>query len=77
MIGHKGRAALTERQYEELRSYEHGNPSWRPHRPNDNLIRRNLLTLAPASGQGFYRITEYGLAMLVEFRERYGLPDGA
>jgi hypothetical protein len=66
-------ADLTEYQYEELRTYEHGLPSWHPHRPNSNLIRRNLLALAPSCGQGFYRITEYGQALLVAFREKHGI----
>lgn len=65
---------LTEHQFEELRTYEDGNPSWRPRRPNANLIRRNLLTLAPRA-EGFYQITAYGRDALRSFREKYGLKE--
>jgi hypothetical protein len=55
---------LTRDQYHELRRYANGEPRRESQRPNRNLIRRNLLTLAPASGTGFYRITEAGQVVL-------------
>lgn len=57
---------LTPHQFKELCLYADGEPRRGASRPNKNLIRRNLLTLAPASGRGYYRITEYGLAALAE-----------
>lgn len=65
---------LTEHQFEELRTYESGHPSWRPHRPSANLIRRDLLGLAPRA-EGFYQITEYGRAALQSFRAKHGLKE--
>lgn len=65
---------LTEHQFEELRTYEHGNPSWRPHKPNDNLIRRGMLDHVDGR-TGFYRITTFGRDALAAFREKYGIHD--
>lgn len=58
--------ALTPDQVIELRRYAHGRPRHPSTRPNRNLIRRNMLTLAPARGHGWYRITEYGQEALAE-----------
>lgn len=55
---------LTVGQAHELREYEDGEPRRPPNRPSNNLIRRNLLTLAPSAGKGCYRITEYGQTLL-------------
>lgn len=63
-------AVLTEWQYMELVAYEDGTPTWCEKRPNTNLIRRNMLALAPRCGPGFYCITEFGLAALAAFREK-------
>lgn len=58
---------LTEEQSDFLQLFADGEPrelggsaSLAPAR---NLIRRNLLTLAPTAGNGYYRITEQGLAL--------------
>lgn len=65
---------LTEHQYMELRSYDHGNPSWRGGGyPSKNLIRRDMLRLAPSTGKGFYEITVRGRAALEAFREKHGV----
>lgn len=61
---------LTEEQRHELMKFADGQPksvrdaSLAPHK---NLIRRNLLARAPVAGAGFYRITEFGSAILNEF----------
>jgi hypothetical protein len=55
---------LTPWQRAELLAYADGSPRRAEARPSANLIRRNMLELAPASGQGFYRITQFGLAAL-------------
>lgn len=57
---------LTPDQEKELRRYAHGKPRKPAPRPSRNLIRRNLLTLAPTAGRGWYRITEFGRAALAE-----------
>lgn len=57
---------LTRDQVDELRLYADDAPHNFGQRPNRNLIRRNLLTLAPTHGKGSYRITEAGRAALAE-----------
>lgn len=62
------RIPLTDAQYQELRLYIDGNPRREAQRPNRNLIRRNLITLAPTHGHGHYRITEFGKLALADRR---------
>lgn len=66
--GYRGMKSLTRHLADELLRYADG----KAHKltgeasrsPGVNLIRRNFLTLSPADGLGFYRITEQGRAML-------------
>jgi hypothetical protein len=66
---HKQKGLLTPAQRDELERFVDG----QPHQltgsaasgPARNLVRRNLLTRAPIMA-GFYRITEYGRALLGE-----------
>lgn len=70
---------LTHGQYDELRGYEDGRPRWRfggP--PSRSLTRNGYLGIVPGSGHdrasSMFCITESGLAALVAYRERYGIP---
>jgi hypothetical protein len=58
------RTPLTKQQYEELLLYADNRPH-KFHRPNTNLIRRNLLAhYRVPNDTGFYQITEFGRAVL-------------
>jgi hypothetical protein len=58
MTGHT--LQLTTWQRGELRVYRDGEPHRLADRPSRNLIRRDLLRLAPEAGPGYYRITPAG-----------------
>ena len=58
--------ALTPTQREELFRYADNQSHNFGARPNKNLIRRNLLSLDPHSGHGFYRLTEFGRAVIAQ-----------
>ena len=69
---------ITHLQYEELRTYEHGNPSYRFRAPSSGLTRKGLLSRVPNSGEtrasSAFQITEAGIVALSAYRERYKVP---
>jgi len=68
--------SLTERQYELLRTYEHGYPSWRGgiSGTTTHLVHKGFL--CDEGRSGFHIITAAGHRALAEFRTKYGLPAG-
>ena len=67
------RKTLTEQQYVELRSYEHGRPSSRVHPPMRALVSTGMITHCY---DDFYSISPAGLDALAAFRTSHRLPPG-
>lgn len=65
---------LTHAQYEELRTFEHGHPSYRFHAPAKSLTRNGLLKIGAYGhdrASSAFQITDEGLAALAAYRERW------
>lgn len=68
---------LTHEQYEELRTYEHGHPSYRFRSPPKSLTRNGWLRVGVYGhdrASSAFQITDEGVAALVVYRERWKVP---
>lgn len=72
---------LSHGQYEELRRYRHGRPSWMLGRaPTNSLTRNGFLAIVAHSGHdrasSAFTITDAGQAALVAYEERWKISAG-
>lgn len=68
---------LTHTQYEELRTFEHGNPSYRFRAPSKALTRNGWLKIGVYGhdrASSAFQITNEGRAALAAYRERWKVP---